>query len=133
VEHHVPELGDLLLLEVRARHVVDLFHKLRADRERNLVLDGLAFDRVPIMRDAYEPLEPDVADHRLWRVRSASSSLPMIDSRAAVTLQRSTARLGSPPARCRDFPRTMSAPRSSGVQYDTMSISWCWKITAVRF
>jgi integrase len=37
-KHHVlPELGDLLLLvEVRARHIVDLFHKLRTDRERNL-------------------------------------------------------------------------------------------------
>ena len=30
------EIGDLLLVEVRARHVVDLFHKLRTDRERNL-------------------------------------------------------------------------------------------------
>jgi hypothetical protein len=30
LKHHVlPELGDLLLVEVRARHVVDLFHKLR--------------------------------------------------------------------------------------------------------
>jgi hypothetical protein len=32
----LPELGDLLLVEVRARHIVDLFHKLRTDRERNL-------------------------------------------------------------------------------------------------
>jgi hypothetical protein len=32
----LPELGDLPLAEVRARHVVDLFHKLRTDRERNL-------------------------------------------------------------------------------------------------
>lgn len=37
LKHHVlPALGDLLLVEVRARHVVDLFHKLRTDRERNL-------------------------------------------------------------------------------------------------
>jgi len=37
LKHHVlPELGDLPLAEVRARHVVDLFHKLRTDRERNL-------------------------------------------------------------------------------------------------
>jgi len=37
LRHHVlPELGDLPLAEVRARHVVDLFHKLRIDRERNL-------------------------------------------------------------------------------------------------
>ena len=32
----LPEIGDLPLAEVRARHVVDLFHKLRTDRERNL-------------------------------------------------------------------------------------------------
>jgi hypothetical protein len=37
LKHHVlPELGDLLVVEVRARHVVDLFHKLRTDRARNL-------------------------------------------------------------------------------------------------
>jgi integrase len=37
LKHHVlPELGDLPLAEVRARHVVDLFHKLRTDCERNL-------------------------------------------------------------------------------------------------
>ena len=30
------ELGDLPLAQVRARHIVDLFHKLRTDRERNL-------------------------------------------------------------------------------------------------
>jgi integrase len=37
LKHHVlPELGDLPLVVVRARHVVDLFHKLRTDRERNL-------------------------------------------------------------------------------------------------
>ena len=32
----LPELGDLPLAEVRARHVVELFHQLRTDRERNL-------------------------------------------------------------------------------------------------
>jgi hypothetical protein len=32
----LPELGDLPLAEVRARHAVDLFHKLRTDRARNL-------------------------------------------------------------------------------------------------
>ena len=37
LKHHVlPERGGLPLAEVRARHVVDLFHKLRTDRERNL-------------------------------------------------------------------------------------------------
>jgi hypothetical protein len=34
--HVLPEFGDLVLAEVRARRVVDLFHKLRTDRERNL-------------------------------------------------------------------------------------------------
>jgi hypothetical protein len=37
----LPELGDLLLMEVRARHVVDLFHKLRTDRERNLAQQAI--------------------------------------------------------------------------------------------
>ena len=32
----LPEIGDLPLAEVRARDIVDLFHKLRIDRERNL-------------------------------------------------------------------------------------------------
>lgn len=37
LNHHVlPYIGDLPLAEVRARHLVDLFHKLRTDRERNL-------------------------------------------------------------------------------------------------
>jgi integrase len=37
LRHHVlPEIGDLPLAEVRARHLVDLFHKLRTDRKRNL-------------------------------------------------------------------------------------------------
>ena len=37
LKHHVlPELGDLPLAKVPARHVVDLFHKLRTDRERNV-------------------------------------------------------------------------------------------------
>lgn len=34
--HVLPEIGDLPLAEVRARHLVDLFHKLRTDRERDL-------------------------------------------------------------------------------------------------
>jgi hypothetical protein len=38
LKHHVlADLGELVLADVRARHVVDLFHKLRTDRERNLV------------------------------------------------------------------------------------------------
>jgi len=37
LKHHIlPEIGHLLISEVRARHIVDLFHKLRTDRERNL-------------------------------------------------------------------------------------------------
>jgi hypothetical protein len=32
----LPEFADLVLAEVRARHMVDLFHKLWTDRERNL-------------------------------------------------------------------------------------------------
>jgi hypothetical protein len=37
LKHHVlADLGELVLADVRARHVVDLFHKLRTDRERNL-------------------------------------------------------------------------------------------------
>jgi hypothetical protein len=37
LKHHVlPEIGDLPLAEVRARHMADLFHKQRTDRERNL-------------------------------------------------------------------------------------------------
>jgi hypothetical protein len=32
----LPDLGDVSLVEVRARHLVDLFHKLRADQKRNL-------------------------------------------------------------------------------------------------
>jgi len=36
LKHHVlPELSDLPLAEVRVRHIVDLFHKQRTDRERN--------------------------------------------------------------------------------------------------
>jgi integrase len=34
--HVLPYIGDLPLAEVRARHLVDLFHKLRTDRERDL-------------------------------------------------------------------------------------------------
>jgi len=34
--HVLPYIGDLPLAEVRARHLVDLFHKLRTDPERNL-------------------------------------------------------------------------------------------------
>src|SRR5262249_48741370 len=37
LRHHVlPEIGDLALTDVRARHLVDLFHKLRTDRKRDL-------------------------------------------------------------------------------------------------
>jgi hypothetical protein len=37
LKHHIlPELGHLPMADVRARHLVDLFHKLRTDRERDL-------------------------------------------------------------------------------------------------
>lgn len=37
LRHHVlPALGELQIAEVRARHLVDLFHKLRTDKERPL-------------------------------------------------------------------------------------------------
>jgi len=37
LKHHVlPELGELPIADVRARHLVDLFHKLRTDKERLL-------------------------------------------------------------------------------------------------
>ena len=37
LKHHVlPELGELPIADVRARHLVDLFHKLRTDKERPL-------------------------------------------------------------------------------------------------
>lgn len=34
--HILPELGDLLLSEVRTRHLVEMFHKLRTDKARDL-------------------------------------------------------------------------------------------------
>jgi integrase len=34
--HVLPYIGDVPLAEVRARHLIDLFHKLRTDRERDL-------------------------------------------------------------------------------------------------
>src|SRR5262245_54770727 len=37
LKHHVlPELGDMVLADVRTRHLAELFHKLRTDRERDL-------------------------------------------------------------------------------------------------
>ena len=37
LKHHVlPELGELPIADVRARHLVDLFHKLRTDKDRPL-------------------------------------------------------------------------------------------------
>jgi hypothetical protein len=39
LRHHVlPALGELPIADVRARHLVDLFHKLRTDKERQLAL-----------------------------------------------------------------------------------------------
>jgi hypothetical protein len=35
-KHILAEIGDMPLAEVRARHLVDLFHKLRTDKERDL-------------------------------------------------------------------------------------------------
>jgi len=37
LRHHIlPELGDMAIADVRARHLVDLFHKLRTDPEKKL-------------------------------------------------------------------------------------------------